>query len=175
MDEGVKDLITEEPTVEVEAEDMEQEISLKDMITEIVKEVMATMKSQVSEEEMNGEEMKEEEKEVEMVESEMKDKEEKYSAYESEIASLKAQLQVYENKEKMALIEKFSMLDASFLEGLKSSLDSYSIDQLEAKLSIEAVRSGLVFNSTKQEVRTYSVDSIKNDSAPSWVKILEKL
>jgi hypothetical protein len=106
MDEGVKDLITEGATVEVEAEDMEQEISLKDMITEIVKEVMATMKSEMSEEEMNkSEAMKEEE--VEMVESEKKDMEEKYSAYESEIASLKAQLQVYENKEKMALIEKF--------------------------------------------------------------------
>jgi hypothetical protein len=174
MDEGVKDLITEGATVEVEAEDMEQEISLKDMITEIVKEVMATMKSEMSEEEMNkSEAMKEEE--VEMVESEKKDMEEKYSAYESEIASLKAQLQVYENKEKMALIEKFSMLDSSFIEGLKSSLDSYSIEQLEAKLSIEAVRSGLVFNTKKEEVTTYSVDSLKVESAPSWVKILEKL
>lgn len=174
MDEGVKDLITEEPTVEVEAEDMEQEISLKDMITEIVKEVMATMKSEMSEKEMDkSEAMKEEE--VEMVESEKKDMEEKYSAYESEIASLKAQLQVYENKEKMALIEKFSMLDSSFIESLKSSLDSYSIEQLEAKLSIEAVRSGLVFNNKKEEVTTYSVDSLKVESAPSWVKILEKL
>jgi predicted RNase H-like nuclease (RuvC/YqgF family) len=174
MDEGVKDLITEGATVEVEAEDMEQEISLKDMITEIVKEVMATMKSEMSEEEMNKSEVMKEE-EVEMVESEKKDMEEKYSAYESEIASLKAQLQVYENKEKMALIEKFSMLDSSFIEGLKSSLDSYSIEQLEAKLSIEAVRSGLVFNTKKEEVTTYSVDSLKVESAPSWVKILEKL
>jgi hypothetical protein len=169
--EGLTGLINEEmedgATVEVETEG-EEEISLKDMIAEIVKEVMATMKTPVAEEEKVAEEMPEED---------MAKKEEAYSAYQSEIEALKAKLQEYENKEKLSLLEKFSMLDAAFIEGVKADISSYSIEQLEAKLAIEAVRTGMVFNKEKEEdkIATYSVNSVQKDAAPSWVSILEKL
>lgn len=158
--EGIKEMLMEDG-MEVEME--EEEVSLKDMITEIVKEVMAAMKSEMP---------KEEETEMEMKEEATED----YAAkYEAEIADLKARVQAYENKEKLEMIERFSMLDAAFIEQIKSNLDSYTVDQLEAKLSIEAVRSNLVFNAKKEEVTTFSFNATEVESAPSWIAALEKL
>jgi predicted RNase H-like nuclease (RuvC/YqgF family) len=172
-------------TVEVET-DGEEEISLKDMITEIVKEVMATMKSEVHKEE--DMKMVEDEEEMKMA----KDEEDKmkmakaeeeaaaaYSAevegYKSEISALRSKLEEYENKEKMFLVEKFSMLDSAFIENVKANLASFSIEQLEAKLSVEAVRSGLVFSPKQENVSTYTINDFEKTSAPSWIAALEKL
>jgi len=202
--EGLTGLINEEDAmVEVET-DGEEEVSLKDMITEIVKEVMATMKSEMKEEDMKMAEKEEDMKMAEKEEDKMKmakdeedmkmaneedkmkmakeeedkmkmAKEEDKMKYESEIASLKAKLQDYENKEKLALIEKFSMLDIAFIEDVKSNISSYSVDQLEAKLSIEAVRSGLVFSPKQENVSTFAINNIGKASAPSWIAALEKI
>lgn len=184
--EGLTGLINqedEEAMVEVET-DGEEEVSLKDMITEIVKEVMATMKSQVVEEEKA---MEEETPEEEMAKKEDKMKMAKaeedaaaaYSAevegYKSEISALKSKLEEYENKEKMSLIEKFSMLDSAFIENVKANLASFSVEQLEAKLSVEAVRSGLVFSPKQENVSTYTINDFEKTSAPSWIAALEKL
>jgi predicted RNase H-like nuclease (RuvC/YqgF family) len=149
------------------------------MITEIVKEVMATMKSEVAEEDMEKEEEKEEDMKMEKEEDKEDEAAAAYAAevegYKAEIAALKSKLGEYENKEKLSLIEKFSMLDSSFIESVKASLDSYSIDQLEAKLSIEAVRSGLVFSPKEEKVSTYTINDFEKPSAPSWIAALEKL
>lgn len=152
------------PTVEIEDETAEQEISLKDLVAEIVKEVLGA-KSELSEE--AAEEPAAEEEVEEEVNSE-------FAAFEAEIADLKSKLQAYEMKEKNAMLEKFAMLDSAFLEEVKSSLESYTIDALEAKLSVEAVRSGLVFKAQQEEVATYTVDFSKVDAAPSWLSALEK-
>lgn len=184
--EGLTGLINqedEEAMVEVET-DGEEEVSLKDMITEIVKEVMATMKSQVveeekaMEEEMPEEEMAKKEDKMKMAKAE-EDAAAAYSAeveaYKSEISALKSKLEEYENKEKMSLIEKFSMLDSAFIENVKANLASFSVEQLEAKLSVEAVRSGLVFSPKQENVSTYTINDFEKTSAPSWIAALEKL
>jgi hypothetical protein len=154
-----------EPVVEVEDESAEQEISLKDLVAEIVKEVLAANSAMASDEE--------EAKEDPEVEKEEDKDAEKYSAFEAEIAELRQQVKAYEMRDKQAMLERFSMLDSAFLEEVKSSLESYTIDALEAKLSIEAVRSGLVFKSQQEEVATYTVDFSKVDAAPSWLSALE--
>lgn len=151
-----------EPVVEIEDESAEEEISLKDLVAEIVKEVLGA-KSELSEE------VAEEVEEVQPEEGA-----DKYAAFEAEIADLRSKLQAYEMKEKNAMLEKFAMLDSTFLEEVKASLESYTIDALEAKLSVEAVRSGLVFKSQQEEVATYTVDFSKVDTAPSWLSALEK-
>ena len=147
-------------------------MDLKDLVTEIVKEVMASMKT-----EMEAQDPEETEEVVEAAETEVEqapDFADEKQAYETKIAELTEKLKAYESKEKSAMMEKFAMLDSAFLEEVKASLDSYTIDQLEAKLSVEAVRSGLIFKSQKEEVTTYSVDYSSVESAPSWVIALEK-
>jgi hypothetical protein len=162
----------ETPIVEIEDETAEEEMDLKDLVTEIVKEVMASMKT-----EMEAQDPEETEEVVEAAETEVEqapDFADEKQAYETKIAELTEKLKAYESKEKSAMMEKFAMLDSAFLEEVKASLDSYTIDQLEAKLSVEAVRSGLIFKSQKEEVTTYSVDYSSVESAPSWVIALEK-
>jgi hypothetical protein len=162
----------ETPVVEIEDETAEEEMDLKDLVTEIVKEVMASMKT-----EMEAQDPEETEEVVETTEAEVEqapDFTDEKQAYETKIAELTEKLKAYENKEKSAMMEKFAMLDSAFLEEVKASLDSYTIDQLEAKLSVEAVRSGLIFKSQKEEVTTYNVDYSSVESAPSWVIALEK-
>ncbi len=162
----------ETPIVEIEDETAEEEMDLKDLVTEIVKEVMASMKT-----EMEAQDPEETEEVVEAAETEVEqapDFADEKQVYETKIAELTEKLKAYESKEKSAMMEKFAMLDSAFLEEVKASLDSYTIDQLEAKLSVEAVRSGLIFKSQKEEVTTYSVDYSSVESAPSWVIALEK-
>lgn len=170
MSEEFAGMVTE-PVVEIEDESAEQEMDLRDLITEIVKEIMATTKAELTD--PDPEEQEEEVIETEDV-VENSDFAAEKQAYEATIAELQEKLKSYEGKEKSAMLEKFAMLDSVFLEEVKASLDSYTIDQLEAKLSVEAVRSGLIFKSQKEEVTTYSVDLSNLDSAPGWVVALEK-
>lgn len=163
-------------TVEVENPTIHEEVDLKDLITSIVKEIMDSMKTEM---EANTTGKKEKVVEVPkdettMMSTETPDFANEKQAYETKILELTEKLKAYENKEKSAMMEKFTMLDSIFLEEVKGSLDSYTIDQLEAKLSVEAVRSGLIFKSKNQEVTTYTVDYSNVESVPSWVIALEK-
>jgi len=54
-----------------------------------------------------------------------------------------------------------------------SALDSYGVDELEAKIAVELVRSGSIFKSHQEEVATYSVD-FSQGSVPSWISAIEK-
>jgi hypothetical protein len=167
-DKSMVDLLVEEPEVEM----AEEEISLKDMIKEIVHEILSAMKSEepVVEVEMQ-EDVEKPEAEVEM----QLNYESEIEGYKAQVIELQSRLKEYESKEKMFMLEKFSMLDSVFIEEIKSTLDLYTVDQLEAKLSIEAVRSGLIFNSKKEEVATFSMEISKSETFPSWISVLEKL
>ena len=140
INEDFAGMVVEEsaPVVEIEEDSMEEEMDLKDLVTEIVKEVMATMKAEA----VDPEEVEQAEEVVETEQS--PDFTSEKETYEATIAELTEKLKAYENKEKSAMMEKFAMLDSAFLEEIKSSMDSYTVDQLEAKLSVEAVRSGLI-------------------------------
>jgi hypothetical protein len=55
------------------------------------------------------------------------------------------------------------------------NIDSYSIDEIEAKLSIICVRNKVSFAQdieTEEQVTTFSLDNIPDDDAtvPAWVK-----
>ena len=113
------------------------------------------------------------------VNSEDEDLLEKYGYLVMENEELKnkvAELQAYktqmEEEEKLKMMEKFSMLDRTFLSNLKKKLSKYSVEQLEAKLSVEAVRSGVTIKADKG-VSTYSLES-EDTNLPSWISALEK-
>lgn len=165
------------PIVEIEdEEEVAEEMSLKDMITEVVKEVMASMKSEVVPGEGDKED-EEEKMEADMekeVETDMAKADEKYAALEEEVNSLREKVRSYEQKEKQALIDKYSSnLDSAFVENILAALDSYGVDELEAKIAVELVRSGSIFKSNQEEVATYSVD-FSQGSVPSWISAIEK-
>lgn len=108
----------------------------------------------------------------------------KYSTLESECESLKSQLEplvefkkASEKKEKEAMIASFYMLSDEDKADVIANIDTYSVDDIEAKLSIICVRNKVNFNldsDTKENKgpTVYNLDSKLDDDAstPAWVK-----
>jgi hypothetical protein len=117
---------------------------------------------------------------------------EKYSALESEketlankVASLEAELSTLvefkkniERKDKEAMIASFYMLSDEEKKDVVENIDNYSLDDIEAKLSIICVRNKVSFNledDNKPETKptTFSLDgNMGDDNVPAWVKSL---
>lgn len=106
-------------------------------------------------------------------------KEEK-SALEARLNELVEFKKSVERKEKENMIKDFYMLSNEDKKEVVDNIDSYSLDEIEAKLSIICVRNKVNFNldedNTKAaEPTTYSInteDSI-DESVPAWIKAVQ--
>lgn len=106
-----------------------------------------------------------------------------YTALESEIAGLREFKASAERKDKEAMIESFYMLSDEDKKDVVDNIDTYSLDDIEAKLSIICVRNKVSFNldddkeeDNKQDVVTYSVDQDVDDAnVPAWVKAMRNV
>ena len=85
--------------------------------------------------------------------------------------------QSIEKKEKQAMIDSFYMLSDEDKKDVQENIDTYSIDTIEAKLSIICVRNRVNFSSEDNKVSkettptTYNLqhDELENDMTPAWV------
>lgn len=106
--------------------------------------------------------------------------------WEADKASLEAQIEELtvfkksiERKEKETMInETFYMLSAEDKQEVIENIDSYSLDDIEAKLSILCVRNKISF---KEETETppapsvYTITENSDDAIPAWIKaVLDK-
>lgn len=75
-------------------------------------------------------------------------------------------------KEKQAMIDSFYMLSDEDKADVIENIDNYSIDDIEAKLSIVCVRNKVAFNKTEEENKpvTYSFNDTDDNAVPAWVK-----
>ena len=76
-------------------------------------------------------------------------------------------------KEKQAMIDSFYMLSDEDKADVIENIDNYTIDDIEAKLSIICVRNKVAFNKGEEENKpiTYSFNDDNDDKAvPAWVK-----
>ena len=107
----------------------------------------------------------------------------KYSTLEQENSELKAQIEPLvafktkiEKKEKEDMIASFTMLSDADKKDVVDNIDSYSLDDIEAKLSVICVRNKVSFNlenDNKEETEptTYNLENQAEDlSVPAWVK-----
>ena len=91
----------------------------------------------------------------------------------SELTEFKASV---EKKEKENMIASFSMLSEEDKKDVIENIDTYSLDDIEAKLSIICVRNKVSFASLESEEgavapTTYTLESGDDDSStPAWVK-----
>ena len=103
----------------------------------------------------------------------------KYSALESQVAELKAFKSQIERKEKEAMIDSFYMLSDDDKKEVKENIDSYSLDDIEAKLSIICVRNRVSFNLESEPEKTpnmvFNINSVDSDddSVPAWIKAVQ--
>lgn len=116
----------------------------------------------------------------------------KYSSLETEFNALKEtnetlQEQVntlttfkveMDRKEKQAMIDNFYMLSDEDKKDVVENIDTYSLDDIEAKLSIICVRNKVSFNlednnSKPAEPTTYSLNGEVNEGTPAWIKAVQ--
>ena len=113
--------------------------------------------------------------------------EEELETLKSEYASLKAQNEellafkaTVEDEKKMDLINSFYMLSDEDKKDVIENKTKYSLDEIEAKLSVICVRKKVNFNmeesnseSEEQPPITYNLNSVEVDTLPAWLKAVE--
>ena len=103
------------------------------------------------------------------------DLENQYKTMEDEKNELLDFKNTIEKKEKQAMIDSFYMLSDEDKKDVVENIDTYSLDEIEAKLSVICVRNKVSFNVDEEEKEpstTFSLDNdgIEDDLTPAWIK-----
>ena len=190
---------TEEEVVETEEILEENDNSEQSISTESQESIEDTQSSQENfaksddeEDKEDEEESKEEENEDTDSEDEEEEKKKDYSLIEAELESLKAAYsdleskyqalvefkETVDNEKKDALIESFYMLSEEDKKEVVENKASYSLEDIEAKLSVICVRKKVNFdlddtskndNIVEDEVTTYNLSETEVTSIPAWI------
>ena len=188
--EGGTDSVEDEKKLE-EIEEIKEEEKVEEQPEEAPEEVPA-------EEEEVAEPEEEVEAPVEEPEEEVQDESVKYNldevqeyielkdAYEklqTEFNAMKADYdelvefkKVADRKEKQSMIDSFYMLSDEDKKDVIENIDSYSVDDIEAKLSVICVRNKVSFDlgedeEPKDTKTTFNLgDSVEDDLTPAWIK-----
>ena len=107
----------------------------------------------------------------------------KYEELETKFNNMKAEYEqlvefkkIADRKEKQEMIDRFYMLTEEEKKDVIDNIDSYSVDDIEAKLSVICVRNKVSFDleddTDKIPESTFSLqdDGIVDDVTPSWIK-----
>ena len=181
-----EELVDEENPEEVPAEEAEAEEVEEPVEEEAEEEAEPEAEEEAAEEEADeAEEEGEPEPAPEFhVEDtqEYKDLMARCSAVEEEVTSLRAFKLKAERKDKEAMIASFYMLSDEDKQDVVENIDKYSLDDIEAKLSIICVRNKVNFNledenTEKKETVVFSLDNEEDDDTvtPAWVKAVQKV
>ena len=110
-----------------------------------------------------------------------------YSAAQARITELEGQLaelttfkKSVEKAEKEKMIASFYMLSDEDKSDVMTNIDTYSLDDIEAKLSILCVRNKVSFNlddnkDGSEGPTTFNLNGGMSDEAPAWVKALRSV
>ena len=117
-----------------------------------------------------------------------------YSALETNYSNAQARISELENQleelttfkkgiekaEKEKMIASFYMLSDEDKKDVVENIDNYSLNDIEAKLSILCVRNKVSFNlddnkNETQEPTTFNLNGGMSDDAPAWVKALRSV
>lgn len=119
--------------------------------------------------------------------SKYSDLETNYNAAQEKIADLEAQIgeltafkKSIEKAEKEKMIDSFYMLSDDDKKDVIENIDTYSLDDIEAKLSIICVRNKVSFNLDDDKnngVTTYNLDGgvPADETVPAWIKALRSV
>ena len=100
----------------------------------------------------------------------------KISDLEAQVAELTTFKKGIEKAEKEKMIASFYMLSDEDKKDVVTNIDTYSLDDIEAKLSIICVRNKVSFNlendNNTNEPKTFNLDGAGEDTTPAWVKAI---
>ena len=108
--------------------------------------------------------------------------EQEKAALDAEIAALREFKLTAERKEKQQMIDSFYMLSDEDKKDVTEHIDTYSLDDIEAKLSIICVRNKVNFNlnddkKNEQEDNPQGLFNLNGgitDNAPDWIKAIRE-
>ena len=113
------------------------------------------------------------------LQSQLDELQEKYSLLEVECNSLREFKNNIEDSKKDELIASFCMLSDEDKQDVIENKSKYSLDDIEAKLSIICVRKKVNFDldsdkhNVDSSVVTYNLNDTQSDSLPAWLKAVE--
>ena len=117
-----------------------------------------------------------------LMENELNEVKGKITSLEEENASLLAFKKSVEKVEKQKMIDSFYMLSDAEKADVLENIDSYSLDDIEAKLSIICVRNKVSFNlndnvTEEGKPTTFNLDGgmSGDEDVPAWVKALRSV
>jgi hypothetical protein len=100
------------------------------------------------------------------------------AALEEELASLREFKLVTDRQNKQNMIDSFYMLSEADKQDVVANIDTYSLDDIEAKLSILCVRNKVNFNLEEKEDNTpqqmFNLHNFEDDNTPAWVKAVKE-
>ena len=97
----------------------------------------------------------------------------------ADVAELRAFKANIEKLEKQAMIDKFYMLSEEDKADVQNNIDTYSLEDIEAKLSILCVRNKVSFDLDNDKLPTQTVyhletPTVNTAAMPEWVKALKR-
>lgn len=161
-EETVKETVVEEAATEEETVVEEPEVTVEEPVSEPDPEPAAYVLDEIPEY-------------VELVQK-FATLEAEHNALLTEVEGLREFKLSIERTEKQALIDKFYMLSDEDKQDVVSNIDSYSLNEIEAKLCVTCFHKGINFIEAKEEkeateVTTYNLN--QNDTTPAWIKAIE--
>ncbi len=101
------------------------------------------------------------------------------SDLETEVTSLREFKLSADRKEKQNMIDSFFMLNDEDKKDVVEHIDTYSLDDIEAKLSIICVRNKVDFNLDKDEKDDqpkglFNLENPADDNVPEWIKAVRE-
>ena len=180
----------EEETVSTEEEITEEVVSTDN---EVVEEETVSIDNEETEDIASTEEVvstednedsiaAEEVKDYSLLEEELETLKAKYAEMEEEYQKLVTFKEAVDNEKKDSLINSFYMLSDEDKKDVIENKSKYSLEEIEAKLSVICVRKKVNFdldNSEKNEdkiedvVTTYNLDNEHSDMLPAWLQALK--
>ena len=138
--------------------------------------------SQDNSDDSNNKEEEDKDKKYSLLEENYNDLQEKYSLLEKEYNKLVQFKSEIENKQKDELIKSFYMLSDEDKADVIANKSKYSLDEIEAKLSVICVRKKVNFdlddtdknddNVENDKVTTYTLENTES-SVPAWIAALK--
>ena len=114
-----------------------------------------------------------------VLEKEFNELKDKYASLEQQNAELLSFKKEVEDKEKDALIAQFYMLSDEDKKDVIENKSQYSLDDIEAKLSVICVRKKVNFENNDSEAEqtpaltTFNLNSVESSNLPAWLKAVE--
>ena len=189
-----QEVVVEEEVLDEEVIPAEEEVPAEEPVEEeVVEEEVSEeepVEEELPEEEVVEEEAPEEVEEEPVPEFRVQDTQEyqdlmaRCSALETEVEELRAYKLKAERKEKKAMIDGFYMLSDEDKQDVLENIDKYSLDEIEAKLSVICVRNKVSFNldeenkdETVPAVFSLDADDVSGDDSvtPAWVKAVQNV